>query len=318
LSGVRLHTDREAAEATLVSNATALTAGPHILFGPGMFAPGTTDGYRRLAHELAHFLQQSRGSASRPPASAAFLELEARQAAEKAGHDPGATVHVPGRPEARGHVQRDGPLLDPPALARPWTPPSQHQLQLSPEMRRLMWEMEFERWMTARQATLPVQPLDQQQSPPADAAPDRTTIPSPREAAEAAAGDRPLVPRGPEMPGAAGHSRAGQPDMGAILEPFLTRAVPLYARDADAATQLYWRNYEWVRLLPEPPAPFRSWIPADWRRSVAQSLTTSAIQNSALRLDFPTPVETFDRQLLQMTGDPKAVPTYINFPAFRF
>jgi len=40
-------------------NAQAYTAGHHIVFGAGRFAPHTDAGHRLLAHELAHVVQQS-------------------------------------------------------------------------------------------------------------------------------------------------------------------------------------------------------------------------------------------------------------------
>lgn len=55
---VRLHTDSHAAEVTRQLGAHAVTAGPHIFFAPGAFAPGQPQGRERLAHELAHVQQQ--------------------------------------------------------------------------------------------------------------------------------------------------------------------------------------------------------------------------------------------------------------------
>lgn len=54
LSEVRLHRDEPAAEAI---NARAYTKGRDIAFAPGAFDPGSRDGLRLIAHELAHTLQ---------------------------------------------------------------------------------------------------------------------------------------------------------------------------------------------------------------------------------------------------------------------
>jgi hypothetical protein len=40
-------------------NALAYTVGRHVIFGAGQFRPGTTEGTRLLAHELAHVAQQT-------------------------------------------------------------------------------------------------------------------------------------------------------------------------------------------------------------------------------------------------------------------
>lgn len=64
LSAIRVHTDRQASEATRSVNALAYTAGSHIVFGEGRYLPESPDGRRLLAHELAHVIQQGeRGGA---------------------------------------------------------------------------------------------------------------------------------------------------------------------------------------------------------------------------------------------------------------
>lgn len=72
-SGVRLHTDGRAADSARAIDALAYTAGEHIVFGAGRFAPGTREGKRLLTHELAHVAQQGRaaGPIRRQPAPAA-------------------------------------------------------------------------------------------------------------------------------------------------------------------------------------------------------------------------------------------------------
>ena len=57
-SGVRLHTNAQAAKSARRVNALAYTVGQNIVFDAGLYAPNTKQGQWRLAHELAHTLQQ--------------------------------------------------------------------------------------------------------------------------------------------------------------------------------------------------------------------------------------------------------------------
>jgi hypothetical protein len=60
---VRVHTGVGADRAAQSLEALAYTAGHHIVFAAGRFAPGSMAGRRLLAHELAHVVQQSDGRA---------------------------------------------------------------------------------------------------------------------------------------------------------------------------------------------------------------------------------------------------------------
>jgi hypothetical protein len=66
LSHIRIHTDRRAAESARDVNALAYTVGQDIVFGEGLFSPGTSSGMHLLAHELAHTVQQNIGLARQP------------------------------------------------------------------------------------------------------------------------------------------------------------------------------------------------------------------------------------------------------------
>jgi len=57
-SGVRLHTDAQAAAAAQTVQARAFTQGRHIVLGAGEYAPETERGKKLLAHELTHVVQQ--------------------------------------------------------------------------------------------------------------------------------------------------------------------------------------------------------------------------------------------------------------------
>lgn len=58
LDGVRVHTDGRAAESARAVSAHAYTVGADVVFAAGRYAPGTQEGDRLIAHELAHTLQQ--------------------------------------------------------------------------------------------------------------------------------------------------------------------------------------------------------------------------------------------------------------------
>ncbi|HEX8116015.1 MAG TPA: DUF4157 domain-containing protein, partial [Pyrinomonadaceae bacterium] len=89
-SRVRVHTDARAAESARAVNALAYTVGRDVVFAAGRYAPGTREGRKLLAHELAHTVQQGRDMR---PAGQDFgistpgdpAELEADRAAALAG-----------------------------------------------------------------------------------------------------------------------------------------------------------------------------------------------------------------------------------------
>jgi hypothetical protein len=65
-SRVRVHADTRAVESTQVLQARAYTVGQHIVVGEDQPSSESIPGRRILAHELAHVVQQSRGTVSRP------------------------------------------------------------------------------------------------------------------------------------------------------------------------------------------------------------------------------------------------------------
>lgn len=67
LSGVRVHTGRESAQAAQQISARAYTVGRDIHFGPGQYDPSSATGERLLAHEVVHTVQQG-GSSLGPQA----------------------------------------------------------------------------------------------------------------------------------------------------------------------------------------------------------------------------------------------------------
>ncbi|GEL97433.1 eCIS core domain-containing protein [Cellulomonas terrae] len=72
-STVRVHADDRAGTAARGLRARAFTVGTDVVFAPGAYRPGTADGRRLVAHELAHVAQQAAGpaGAARSPAARA-------------------------------------------------------------------------------------------------------------------------------------------------------------------------------------------------------------------------------------------------------
>jgi Domain of unknown function (DUF4157) len=106
-SGVRVHTNDDAARSARDVKALAYTAGQDIAFAPGQYAPETGRGQQLIAHELAHVAQQRRAPAPRADsiskpgdrdeiaaerASAAALAGDPKAASESAA--PGSAMHA--------------------------------------------------------------------------------------------------------------------------------------------------------------------------------------------------------------------------------
>jgi outer membrane protein OmpA-like peptidoglycan-associated protein len=62
-SGVRVHSDAEAAASARAMRANAYTVGQHIAFDTGKYQPGSREGQKLIAHELAHTVQQKDAAA---------------------------------------------------------------------------------------------------------------------------------------------------------------------------------------------------------------------------------------------------------------
>ena len=78
---VRIHTGPEAEAAALELGAEAVTHGQDIYFGPERYDPESSEGRRLLAHELAHTVQQTGGTA---PAGERRPGSDPERAAEQA------------------------------------------------------------------------------------------------------------------------------------------------------------------------------------------------------------------------------------------
>lgn len=85
-SRVRVHTDSSAALKSRDLGMRAFTVGQDVVFGADEYRPGTPQGDRLIAHELAHTLQQDMGQARLPQTSEGDIafEQEAERAADAA------------------------------------------------------------------------------------------------------------------------------------------------------------------------------------------------------------------------------------------
>ena len=94
---VRIHADHSAAKSAAAINALAYTAGSHIAFGQGRYAPQTDAGRRLLAHELAHVGQQNAGAVIRrqTPEDAGAPPAPAPTSSAVPGPTPGAATPAP-------------------------------------------------------------------------------------------------------------------------------------------------------------------------------------------------------------------------------
>lgn len=104
---VRVHADARAADAARAVGALAYTVGRDVVFGRGRYAPGSAEGDRLIAHELAHVAQQradASGAVSTvsPPGEAP--EREAASLTEAVTRGTG--THRPAARAASGTVYR--------------------------------------------------------------------------------------------------------------------------------------------------------------------------------------------------------------------
>ena len=89
LSAVKVHTGGESSTAAEQLGARAFATGTDIHFGAGEFAPGTKEGDRLLAHELAHTVQAQKSGVQRKADPAAHGDSDGEQAHEVSEpHDP--------------------------------------------------------------------------------------------------------------------------------------------------------------------------------------------------------------------------------------
>jgi Domain of unknown function (DUF4157) len=103
---VRVHDDARAAESARAVGAHAYAVGSDVVFGAGRYAPGTGEGRKLLAHELAHVVQQGGEAAAVQPRLEvgpvdAPAEREAEAAASAVAAGGRAAVSVGSGPALR-------------------------------------------------------------------------------------------------------------------------------------------------------------------------------------------------------------------------
>jgi hypothetical protein len=119
---VRVHTDGTAARSATSVDAHAYTSGRELVFAHGRYDPGTPDGRRLLAHELAHVVQQRRS-----PSPAPIQRFTAYSKTEQSSGSSRGWVH-PGGKDMR--VSDDGQMAvsdrgwGPGRNKRAWTTPA--------------------------------------------------------------------------------------------------------------------------------------------------------------------------------------------------
>jgi hypothetical protein len=127
-SRVRVHSDGAAAESAAAVNSLAYTVGNHVVFGAGMYTPGSQDGRALLAHELSHVLQQPAGTPSGPLAigeAGDSFEREAGRMAD-AVMSPGREPRAPAMRSQPGVIRRQEPR-----------PPTAGEVKADARLRRL-------------------------------------------------------------------------------------------------------------------------------------------------------------------------------------
>jgi hypothetical protein len=131
-----------------------VTIGQHIAFSPGFYTPGTNEGNRLIAHELAHVVQQHRtGGRSESYAGA---EKEARQAGTDvtAGKTVAVQVSAPAGAQADELTKEDVLKLLSEVDARTATATELQNLNALQRKRDAL----LEQWKTARNAPPPPPP----------------------------------------------------------------------------------------------------------------------------------------------------------------
>jgi hypothetical protein len=308
LADVRIHADTPAAQAAARANAHAFTIGSDIFFGAGRFAPHTSEGATRLAHELVHVAQQRAGRHGAPHADARRAECEARRLGAAAAAGERVSVQAAAAPA----MQRDGPG-DAPAPSPDGLPGL--QLQLDPEILRLALQHYVRWWLGTTliegeaPTALPEPGAADEYDTPREESPDLRLPPSftfqmPLQ--------QPFFSPLPPDP------LFIEPDVGSLYSAFGTRGAPVGEGDSLILNDIYRRNQAIVGALPDlrgmAPDFLRPLIPITWRRDIAGALVGADV-NARLNRDYMTPIEVSDRAWQGMTG---ASTTVIPFPSFSF
>ena len=114
---VRIHTGPDASRSAASVQASAYTVGSDIVFRDRAYSPGTEDGNRRLAHELAHVVQQREGPVDGTPRAGGIAVSSPSDRFERAARATAdrVTAKLAG---TAGFAARDGHDRLAPRLAR--------------------------------------------------------------------------------------------------------------------------------------------------------------------------------------------------------
>ena len=108
-SRVRIHTDSSAALSARQVNARAYTVGADIVFGDGQYRPGSQEGDRLIAHELAHVVQQGVNPLTARSSPEPILIANPSDSLESAASDASQTV-MAGGPAPAGALRLSSPV----------------------------------------------------------------------------------------------------------------------------------------------------------------------------------------------------------------
>lgn len=316
LPNIWIHTGPEAQAAADALQTRAFTLGNNIVFSGRAPDPESMDGFALLVHETAHVLQQRNANASRNPSLSRNRSLESDAvSAAAAVRDGSGPTDIAANEVSANRVQREDPPI-PDSLKHPFTSQGQFQLELDPEVQKMILQMRVRQWLLAEESGEP----NPQQDPNATTDspnPDDEYGPTPQVPLQNGVDPNAPLPAdwaGPDL-------LAAQPNVGALLNPFAARGVTAGAGDLELANKLFQDRYTFALALPDlrdmVPDFARGWIPSDWRVKVAESLTQITI-DSALKGDNPTARESADQIFSNIIGDPDAIPTYFNITVSSF
>src|SRR5712691_10668028 len=104
---VRVHADKGAADLAAEAHAKALTLGREVVFAQGRYQPGSVQGRRLLAHELAHVMQQERGRVALGPEAPRSSRLDVAEREAASAGEAIATGHrAPVSAQAGPRIQK--------------------------------------------------------------------------------------------------------------------------------------------------------------------------------------------------------------------
>jgi hypothetical protein len=114
---VRVHTDAQANESAKSLGAKAYTTGNDVVFAAGEYETRTVEGQQRIAHELAHIVQQRQSGLTSSRATELSSPRDASEReADAVGRSVARGMHAPSITAVGVSIQRDGgdkhPLLD--------------------------------------------------------------------------------------------------------------------------------------------------------------------------------------------------------------